>query len=202
LRELIDPGRVAMLMRLLPLPRLDRRAVRPPRPCPAHPRRADDDDSVPAAPRPHRRTAAHRRRRRHHYRPPRHAARCRRDGGSGAVWALRAGAVASSPRHRPHLQRRGDAAEGRRRGNRGQPPPLPRSETDRLKNAGCAAVPPINQWGQLPLPIRPLSPHSTSRLARPADTGPAHHKAVRVNQFVAALNVDQPAPEPAPVPPV
>ncbi len=26
--------------------------------------------------------------------------------------------------------------------------------------------PPINQWGHLPLPIRPLSPHSASRLAR------------------------------------
>ncbi len=55
--------------------------------------------------------------------------------------------------------------------------------------------PPINQWGHLPLPIRPLSPHSTSRLARQADTGLAHHKTLRVDEFVAALDSQQMAPE-------
>jgi hypothetical protein len=44
--------------------------------------------------------------------------------------------------------------------------------------------PPINQWGQLPYPIEPMSPHSTSRLARQADTGLAHHR---------VLDDDQPA---------
>jgi len=51
---------------------------------------------------------------------------------------------------------------------------------------------PINQWGHLPLPIRPLSSHSTSRLARQADTGLAHHKALQVDGFVAALDPQQP----------
>jgi len=58
--------------------------------------------------------------------------------------------------------------------------------------------PPINQWGHLPEPIRALSPHSTSHLARQADTGLAHHKALDVEQFVAVLADDQSAPEPAP----
>ena len=58
--------------------------------------------------------------------------------------------------------------------------------------------PPINQWGHLPLPIRPLSPHSTSRLAQQADTGLAHHKALRVDKFIAALDSTQPTPESAP----
>jgi len=59
--------------------------------------------------------------------------------------------------------------------------------------------PPINQWGHLPLPIRPLSPHSASRLARQADTGLAHHKALDVDDFVAVLNSDQEAVEPTSV---
>ena len=48
--------------------------------------------------------------------------------------------------------------------------------------------PPINQWGQMPYPIEPLSPHSASRLARQADTGLAHHKAVHVDESVAVCN--------------
>jgi len=56
--------------------------------------------------------------------------------------------------------------------------------------------PPINQWRHLPLPIRPMSPHSTSRLARQADTGLSHHRALRVDDFVAALDTtDQIATE-------
>jgi hypothetical protein len=64
--------------------------------------------------------------------------------------------------------------------------------------------PAINQWGHLPLPIRPLSPHSTPLLARQADTGLAHHKALQVEEFMAALDSAQPTIEPAPavVPPV
>ena len=58
--------------------------------------------------------------------------------------------------------------------------------------------PPINQWGHLPLPIRPLSPHSTSRLARQAETGLAHHKALRVEDLAAVLNADQATTAPAP----
>ena len=60
--------------------------------------------------------------------------------------------------------------------------------------------PPINQWGQLPFPIEPMSPHSTSRLARQADTGLAHHRAIPLDDFVAVLHTDQAAPEPAPAP--
>jgi len=70
------------------------------------------------------------------------------------------------------------------------------------KTLDAVLFPPINQWGHLPLPIRPLSPHSTSRLARQADTGLAHHKALHVDQFVAVLDADQATVEPAPVPPV
>ncbi len=44
-----------------------------------------------------------------------------------------------------------------------------------------------------------LSPHSTSHLARQADNGLAHHKALDVEQFVAAMTVDHRAPESAPV---
>ena len=58
--------------------------------------------------------------------------------------------------------------------------------------------PPINQWGQLPFPIEPLSPHSTSRLARQADTGLAHHRVLDVDEVVASAGVDQAAIEPAP----
>lgn len=52
--------------------------------------------------------------------------------------------------------------------------------------------------GHLPLPIRPLSPHYTSRLVRQAGTGLAHHKAVRVDEFVAVLTPDHTATEPVP----
>jgi len=72
------------------------------------------------------------------------------------------------------------------------------------KTLTAPVFPPINQWGHLPLPIRPLSPHSTSRLARQADTGLAHHKALHVDEFTAVLTADQTAIAPAPVavPPV
>ena len=70
------------------------------------------------------------------------------------------------------------------------------------KTLDAVLFPPINQWGQLPLPIRPLSPHSTSRLARQADTGLAHHKALRVDEMVAALDPTQASIEPAAAAPV
>ena len=60
--------------------------------------------------------------------------------------------------------------------------------------------PPINQWGHLPFPLEPLTPHSTSRLARQADTGLAHHRAVPLDDFVAILNQPDPAVVPAPAP--
>ena len=69
------------------------------------------------------------------------------------------------------------------------------------KTLAVPLFPPINQWGHLPQPIRPMSPHSTSHLARQAETGLAHHKTLDVEQFVAALAVDPAAAsESAPVP--
>jgi len=70
------------------------------------------------------------------------------------------------------------------------------------KTLDAVLFPPINQWGHLPLPIRPLSPHSTSRLARQADTGLAHHKALNVDELVAVIGADQAAVEPALAPPL
>ena len=58
--------------------------------------------------------------------------------------------------------------------------------------------PPINQWGQLPFPIEPRSPHSTSRLARQADTGLAHHRVLDVDEPAASAATDRAATEPAP----
>ena len=55
--------------------------------------------------------------------------------------------------------------------------------------------PPINQWGQLPFPIEPLSPHSTSRLARQADTGLAHHRVLDVDEVAGSVGADQAAVE-------
>ena len=59
--------------------------------------------------------------------------------------------------------------------------------------------PPINQWGQMLFPLEPMSPHSTSRLARQADTGLAHHKALDVNEVVTSTGVDQTGVASAPV---
>ena len=50
----------------------------------------------------------------------------------------------------------------------------------------------------MPYPLEPLSPHSTSRLARQADTGLAHHKTVPLDDFVAVLNQASGAVEPTP----
>ena len=55
--------------------------------------------------------------------------------------------------------------------------------------------PPINQWGQLPYPIEPLSPHSTSRLARQADTGLAHHRVLDNDEVAGSVGTDQAAVE-------
>ena len=72
----------------------------------------------------------------------------------------------------------------------------PKSIDDRTLDAPL--FPPINQWGQLPYPIEPLSPHSTSRLARQADTGLAHHRVLDIDEPAASAGVDQAAIEPAP----
>ena len=45
-----------------------------------------------------------------------------------------------------------------------------------------------------------FTPHSTSRLARQADTGLARHRAVPLDDFVAVLHTDQAAPDPTPAP--
>ncbi len=72
------------------------------------------------------------------------------------------------------------------------------------KTLDAPLFPPINQWGHLPLPIQPLSPHSTSRLARQADTGLAHHRVLDVDELVAVVDANQVtvAPTPAKVRPV
>ena len=59
--------------------------------------------------------------------------------------------------------------------------------------------PPINQWGQLPYPLEPLSPHSTSRLARQADTGLAHHRVLDVDDVLTSAAADQAAAAAVPV---
>jgi len=48
-----------------------------------------------------------------------------------------------------------------------------------------------------PSPIDPAA-DSASRLARQADTGLAHHKALPVDEFVADLNSGEAVTEPAP----
>ena len=58
--------------------------------------------------------------------------------------------------------------------------------------------PPINQWGHLPYPIEPLSPHSTSRLARQAETGLAHHRVLDDEGPVASGGAGQAVVAPAP----
>ncbi len=67
------------------------------------------------------------------------------------------------------------------------------------KTLDAPLFPPINQWGQLPYPIEPLSPHSTSRLARQAETGLAHHRVLDLDEPVASAGVDQAAVVPVPV---
>ena len=58
--------------------------------------------------------------------------------------------------------------------------------------------PPINQWGHLPFPLEPLSPHSTSRLARQAETGLAHHRVLDVDEVAGSAGSDQAAVQPPP----
>ncbi len=67
------------------------------------------------------------------------------------------------------------------------------------KTLAVPLFPPINQWGHLPEPNRPMSPHSASHLARQADTGIAHHKTLDTQKFVTVVTTGQSAPEPAPV---
>ncbi len=66
------------------------------------------------------------------------------------------------------------------------------------RTSDAVLFPPINQWGQMPFPLEPLSPHSTSRLARQADTGLAHHRAPRVDDLVAVRGADEQAADPPP----
>ncbi len=67
------------------------------------------------------------------------------------------------------------------------------------RTSDAVLFPPINQWGQMPFPLEPLSPHSTSRLARQADTGLAHHKVLDADELVATVAADQTAVAPPPV---
>ena len=57
--------------------------------------------------------------------------------------------------------------------------------------------PPIDQWGHLPYPIEAMSPHSTSRLVRQANTGLAHHRVLDIDDIVTSAAADQAATEPA-----
>ena len=67
------------------------------------------------------------------------------------------------------------------------------------KTLGAPLFPPINQWGQLPYPLEPMSPHSTSRLARQADPGLAHHRVLDDNQAAGSGGAGQAAVATAPV---
>jgi hypothetical protein len=49
----------------------------------------------------------------------------------------------------------------------------------------------------MPFPLEARSPHSTSRLARQADAGLAHHRAMDVDELVTSVGVEQAATEPA-----
>jgi len=69
------------------------------------------------------------------------------------------------------------------------------------KTMDAVLFPPINQWGQMPFPLEPLSPHSTSRLARQAETGLAHHKVLDADELVATGAAGPPAVEPVPAVP-
>ena len=71
---------------------------------------------------------------------------------------------------------------------------VPKLFDDRTLDAPLFA--PINQWGHLPYPLEPLSPHSTSRLARQADTGLAHHRVLEVEEVVASAGAHQAASGP------
>ena len=73
---------------------------------------------------------------------------------------------------------------------------VPKPIDDRTLDAPL--FPPINQWGHLPYPIEPLSPHSTSRLARQADTGLAHHRVLDVDEPARSVGTGQAAVEPGP----
>ena len=68
------------------------------------------------------------------------------------------------------------------------------------RTSAVPLFPPINRWGHLPQPLRALSPHSTSHLARQAETGISHHQALHVEQFVAALTADHTGAQHAPAP--
>ena len=59
------------------------------------------------------------------------------------------------------------------------------------KTLGAPLFPPINQWGQLPYPLEPMSPHSTSRLARQADPGLAHHRVLDADEPAGSVGVDR-----------
>ncbi len=114
------------------------------------------------------------------------------------MWAVRVGAVRrvldTEVQHKSVKKLLRDAEVVTAAGH--HPCRSPKPIDDRTLDAPL--FPPINQWGHLPLPIRPLSPHSTSRLVRQADTGLAHHKALRVDEFVAVLTPDHTATEQAP----
>ena len=69
------------------------------------------------------------------------------------------------------------------------------------KTLEAPLFPPINQWGHLPYPLEPLSPHSTSRLARQADTGLAHHRVLDDDQPTGSVGAGQAAVAPAPAVP-
>lgn len=98
---------------------------------------------------------------------------------------MRAGAMA--PHRRSQVQHKNMRAQRRQGGDRRQPPRLPFAEDGRR-----AAVPADQEKGHLPLSsIRPLSPHSTSRLARQADTGLALHEALPVDEYVAVHTANE-----------
>ena len=56
------------------------------------------------------------------------------------------------------------------------------------KTLGVPLFAPINQWGHLPLPIRPLSRHAVSVLARQVQTGFPAHRELDVDDVVDLLD--------------
>ena len=78
----------------------------------------------------------------------------------------------------------------------GQPEPIhPRTTT-------AALFPPINQWGQFPYPIRPMSRHAAAALTRQTDTGLTPHRRVHVGDFLHTLETKPTAPATPPPAPV
>ena len=75
-----------------------------------------------------------------------------------------------------------------------------RPEPIHSRTTGAALFPPINQWGQFPYPLRPMSRHAAATLTRQTETGLAAHRRVDVGDFVEVLQGKPAAPVAPPTP--